>query len=116
MKAEHSFLFYTPVPPSERNCESGSFLLNSVASKPQGRQHDKTWALLVHGGRNSPPWPADLEGAYGIRAVSAVQKPQLRPPRCDSRVTPEEKRRFLARRAQETEQRLALFNAETETT
>ena len=27
--------------------------------------------------------------------------------------TPEEKRRFLARRAQETEQRRALFNAET---
>ena len=30
------------------------------------------------------------------------------------RVTPEEKRRFLARRAQETEQRRALFNAETD--
>jgi hypothetical protein len=28
-------------------------------------------------------------------------------------VTPEEKRNFLARRAQETEQRRALFNAET---
>ena len=37
-----------------------------------------------------------------------------RPPRCDTRVTPEEKRRFLARRAQETEQRRALFNAETD--
>ena len=36
-----------------------------------------------------------------------------RPPRCDTRVTPEEKRRFLARRAQETKQRRALFNAET---
>ena len=34
--------------------------------------------------------------------------------RCDTRVTPEEKRRFLARRAQETEQRRALFNAETD--
>jgi len=33
-----------------------------------------------------------------------IGKPQLRPPRCDTRVTPEEKRRFLARRAQETEQ------------
>jgi len=35
-------------------------------------------------------------------------------PRCGTRVTPEEKRRFLARRAQETEQRRALFNAETD--
>jgi len=43
-----------------------------------------------------------------------IGKPQLRPPRCDTRVTPEEKRRFLARRAQETEQRRALFNAETD--
>jgi hypothetical protein len=40
--------------------------------------------------------------------------PQLRPPRCDTRVTPEEKRRFLARRAQETKQRRALFNADTD--
>ena len=32
----------------------------------------------------------------------------------ESRVTPEEKRRFLAQRAQETEQRRALFNAETD--
>jgi len=35
-------------------------------------------------------------------------------PRCDTRATPEEKRRFLARRVQETEQRRALFNAETD--
>ena len=41
-------------------------------------------------------------------------KPQLRPPRCDSKVTPEEKRRFLARRAQETEQRRFLLYAETD--
>jgi len=33
-----------------------------------------------------------------------IGKPQLRPPRCDTRVTPEEKRRFLR----------ALFNAETD--
>jgi hypothetical protein len=32
----------------------------------------------------------------------------------DTEVTPEEKRRFLARRAQETEQRRSLFNAETD--
>jgi len=43
-----------------------------------------------------------------------IDEPQLRPPRCDTRVTLEEKRRFLARRAQETEQRQALFNAETD--
>ena len=43
-----------------------------------------------------------------------IGKPQLWPPRCDTRVTPEEKRRFLARRAQETKQRRALFNAETD--
>jgi len=43
-----------------------------------------------------------------------IGKPQLRPPRCENRVTLEEKRRFLARRAQETEQRRALFNAETD--
>ena len=40
-----------------------------------------------------------------------IGKAQLRPPRCDA---PEEKRRFLARRAQETEQRRALFNAEAD--
>ena len=48
------------------------------------------------------------------KAPLSIGKPQLRPPRCDSRATPEEKRRFLARRAQETERRRALFNAETD--
>jgi hypothetical protein len=48
------------------------------------------------------------------KAPFNIVKPQLRPPRCDTRVTPEEKQRFLARRAQETEQRRALFNAETD--
>ena len=48
------------------------------------------------------------------KAPFSIEKPQLRPPRCDTRVTPEEKRSFLARRAQETEQRRALFNAETD--
>ena len=41
-----------------------------------------------------------------------IAKPQLRSPQCDTRVTPEEKRRFLARRAQNTKQRRALFNAD----
>jgi len=35
-------------------------------------------------------------------------------PRCDTGVAPAEKRRFLARRAQETEQRRAFFNAEAD--
>jgi len=57
-----------------------------------------------------PRWLAEArhEGPFDIG------KPQLRPPRCDTRATPEEKRRFLAWRAQETEQRRALFNAETD--
>ena len=41
-----------------------------------------------------------------------IGKPWLRPPQCDTRVTPEEKRGILARRAKETEQRRALFKAE----
>ena len=42
-----------------------------------------------------PRWLAEArhESAFDIG------KPQLRPPRCDTRVTPEEKRRFLARRS-----------------
>ena len=48
------------------------------------------------------------------KAPFSIGKPQLRPPRCDTRVTPEEKRSFLARRTQETEKRRALFNAETD--
>ena len=48
------------------------------------------------------------------KAPFDIGKPQLRPPRCDTRDKPEEKRRFLARRAQETEQRRAIFNAETD--
>ena len=43
-----------------------------------------------------------------------IGKPQLRPPRCDTRVTPEEKRRFLTGRVQETEGKYAPFNAETD--
>jgi len=60
-----------------------------------------------------PRWLA--EARHGITEVPFdIGKPQLRPPRCDTRVTPEEKRRSLARRAQETEQRRALFNAEAD--
>ena len=58
------------------------------------------------------------KGSVWLKLVTKVPfdigKPQLRPPRCDTRATPEEKRGFLARRAQETEQRRALFNAATD--
>ena len=62
-------------------------------------------------------WAALAQDRAGrLKLVTKVPfntgKPQLRPPQCDTRVTPEEKRRFLARRAQETEQRRALFNAD----
>ena len=59
-----------------------------------------------------------LDRAGWLKLVTKVPfdigKPQLRPPRCDTRAMPEEKRRFLARRAQGTEQRRAIFNAETD--
>jgi hypothetical protein len=62
--------------------------------------------------------PCVLHRVGWLKLVTKVPfntgKPQLRPPQCDTRVTPEEKRRFLARRAQETEQRRALFNAEAD--
>ena len=45
--------------------------------------------------------------------ILAIGKPLLRPPRCDTRVTPEKNRRFLARRTQETEHRHVFFHAET---
>ena len=45
-----------------------------------------------------------------VEEILRLEKIQRR----DTRVTPEEKRRFLARRAQETKQRRALFNAETD--
>ena len=55
-----------------------------------------------------PRWLAEVTKAPFDTGI-----PQLQPPRCDTRVTPEE-REFLAWRAQETKQRRALFNAETE--
>jgi len=49
---------------------------------------------------------------FVTKAPFHIGEPQAR---CDTRVTPEEKRRFLARRAQEeTKQRRALFIAETD--
>jgi len=68
---------------------------------------------------NSSEWATLAQDRAGwLKLVTKVPfdigKPQLRPPWCDTRVTPEEKRRFLARRAQETEQRRVLFNARTD--
>jgi hypothetical protein len=48
------------------------------------------------------------------KAHFGIKKSQLRPPRCNTSVTQEEKRKFLARRAQKSKQRRALFNAETD--
>ena len=64
-------------------------------------------------------WATLAQGRAGwLKLITKVPfdigKPQQRPPRCDTRATPEEKRRFLARRAQETQQRRALFDAETD--
>ena len=64
------------------------------------------WATLA---QDRAGWPKLV-----TKAPLNIGKPQLRPPRCDTRVTPEEKRRFLARRAQETEQWRSLFNSETD--
>jgi len=52
--------------------------------------------------RAAPSWVQDRAGWLKLVPFN-TGKPQLRPPRCYTRVTPEEKRRFLARRAQETE-------------
>jgi hypothetical protein len=40
-----------------------------------------------------------------------VGKPRLRPPRCDTRVSPEDRRRFILQRAAEVAQRRAIFDA-----
>ena len=40
-----------------------------------------------------------------------IGQPHVRQPWCDTRVSPEDKRRFVAQRAAEAEQRRALFDA-----
>jgi hypothetical protein len=40
-----------------------------------------------------------------------IGQPHVRQPRCDTRVSPEDKRCFFAQRAAEAEQRHALFDA-----
>jgi len=84
-------------------------------------RHLKYFGLVDDGGKaiTFSEWATLAQDRAGwlklvTKAPSSIGKPQLRPPRCDTRVTPEEKRSFLARRAQETEQRRALFNAKTD--
>jgi hypothetical protein len=40
-----------------------------------------------------------------------VGKPRVRPPRCDTRVSPEDMRLFMAQRAAEVAQHVAIFDA-----
>ena len=87
-------------------------------------RHLKYFGLVDDGGKHGKAitfseWATLAQDRAGwlklvTKAPFIIGKPQLRPPRCDTRFTPEEKRRFLARRAQETQQRRALFNAETD--
>jgi hypothetical protein len=83
-------------------------------------RHLKYFGLVDDGGKaiTLSEWATLAQDRAGwlklvTKAPFNIGKPQLRLPRCDTRVTPEEKRRFLARLAQETEQRRAFFNAET---
>jgi len=84
-------------------------------------RHLKNFGLVDDSGKaiSFSEWATLAQDRVGwLKLVTKVPfdigKPQLRPPRCDTRVTPGEKRRFLARHAQETEQRRAFFNAETD--
>jgi hypothetical protein len=43
----------------------------------------------------------------------AIGKPHVRQPRCDTRVTPEDRQRFMAQRAAEAAERRALYDAAT---
>ena len=84
-------------------------------------RHLKHFGLVDDGGKaiTFSEWATLAQDRAGwLKLVTKVPfgigKPQLRSSRCDTRVMPEEKRRFLARRAHETEQRRALFNAEAD--
>jgi len=81
--------------------------------RSRGRQRKSDQLFGMGNTSAGPRWLAEARHESAFRPFD-IGKPQLRPPRCDTRVTPEEKRRLLARRAQETEQRRALFNAETD--
>jgi len=73
-------------------------------------RHLKYFGLVDGGGKaiTFSEWATLAQDRGGwlklvTKAPFNIGKPQLRPPRCDTRVTLEEKRRFLAQRAQETE-------------
>ena len=80
------------------------------------------WAIFAPAGHRLNVFlrrraPADLSIACpknGSRGCKVFLE-EIRPQEANALpATPEEERRFLARRAQETEQRRALFNAETD--
>jgi hypothetical protein len=67
-------------------------------------RHLKYFGLVDDGGKaiTISEWATLAQDRAGwlklvTKAPFNIGKPQLRPPRCDTRVTPEEKRRFLAR-------------------
>ena len=96
--------------------------LIAILNKRTLERHLKYFGLVDDGGKAITflEWATLAQDRAGwlklvTKAPFNIGKPQLRPPRCDTRATPEEKRRFLARRVHETEQqRRALFNAETD--
>jgi len=108
----------TRIPTSARSI---GFCAIWVCISSSSSSHLKHFCLVDDGGKATTfsEWATLAQDRAGwLKLVAKVPfgigKPQLRPPQCDTRVMPEEKRRFLARRAQETEQRRALFNAETD--
>jgi hypothetical protein len=73
-------------------------------------RHLKYFGLVDDGGKaiTFSEWATLAQDRAGwlklaTKAPFGIGNSQLRPPRCNTRVTPMEKRRFLARRAQESE-------------
>jgi len=85
-------------------------------------QHLKHFGLVDDGGKAITflEWAtlAQDRAAGWLKLVTKVPfdigKPQLRPLRCDTRVTPDVKRSFFDRHTQQTEQWRTPFNAETD--
>ena len=67
-----------------------------------------------------PEWATLAQDRAGWRKLMTkrpfdIGKPHVRLPRCDTRVSPEDRRRFMAQHAAEVTQRRALFDASTAT-
>jgi hypothetical protein len=80
------------------------YLKNFCQSRADGSAPAFTeWATLAH----------DRAGRRRLvtKRPFDVGKPHVRPPRCDTRVPPEDIRRFMAQRAAEIVQRRAIFDA-----